>query len=367
MLEKGRISCPQLFFILFNLVGATALIFLPAITAGAAGPDAWAAPLLATLPGIILIYILVTLGSKFPGQTIIQYIQVILGSWAGRTLGLLYIFFFIHTNSLILREFGELIVSLVMPMTPLVVFQAIMIFICAMAIRGGLEVIARTIQLTISQATILLIAMLLLGIPEMNFENLLPVFENGVKPILAASFAPIGWRGEVILLAMMLPYIAAGSKQSKRCALWAVVAIGITLSLDAVANTAVFGSLVPRMTFPTFSLVRQVSLFGFIERIDAVLMAIWVVGMFGKIVIFYYGAVLGAAQLINARDYKFLVFPLGVLQAAWSIMMVDNSRELVEYITKIWPLLAYIFEYLIPTLLLVVVMLLKKKSPKAFS
>jgi hypothetical protein len=40
MLEKGKISCTQTVFLLANLVGVTAIIFLPAITSRDAGRDA---------------------------------------------------------------------------------------------------------------------------------------------------------------------------------------------------------------------------------------------------------------------------------------------------------------------------------------
>ena len=352
MLERGKISCTQTVYLLINLVGATAVVFLPAITAQDAGRDAWMVPVLTTLPGIYLALVIASLGKRHPGQTLIQYLQTALGSWLGKAAGLFYLFYFLHTNALIIREFGELMVTIIMPRTPLVVFHVTILLLCAWAIRGGLEVLARVMEFTWPVILILFMTAILLTANEIDPLRLLPVLENGLMPVISASLAPTGWRGEIILLAMFLPFMTR-PREGGLCAIIAVVAIGFILTADAMINTAVFGPVVERMTFPAFSLVRTVSVANFIERIDAVLVAVWVIGMFGKIALFYYAAVLGAAQLANVKDYRPLVVPVGVLLAALSIYVAGNSRELVEHIAQIWPLFAYLFEYIAPTLILI--------------
>ncbi|KJS15620.1 MAG: hypothetical protein VR69_12555 [Peptococcaceae bacterium BRH_c4b] len=352
MLEQGKISCAQAFYLLVNMVSSTAALFLPAIVTREAGRDAWLAPVLATIPGIYLALVIGALGKRFPGQTLIQYLQSALGTWPGRLAGVLYIFYFLHTNAIIIREFGELMVGLVLPGTPLPVMHGVMLLLCAWAIRGGLEVLARTLELTVPLIIFLYSTIIILTANQMNFYNLAPVLENGILPVIRGSLAPAGWWGEIILLAMFLPYLTKPG-EGRRCAILAVVAIGLILTYGAVANILVFGSAtVSRMTFPTFSLIREISLAGFLERIESLAVAIWVIGLFGKIALFYYAAVLGAAQLANLRTYRPLVLPVGVLLVALSILVVPSSVELVAHIAKVWPPFAYVFEYLIPTVLL---------------
>lgn len=353
MLERGRISCIQTVYMLINLVAATSVIFLPGITAAAGGRDAWLAPLLAIAPGTYLAFVIYSLGKRFPGLTLIEYLQVVLGAWAGKLAGILYIFFFIHTNAVIIREFGELLVSLVLPLTPLAVMQGIIVLLCAWAIRGGLEIQARVMEFSFPFLLFLFMAAILLAANEFHPGNLLPVLENGFKPVVRASLDPVGWKGEIILLAMILPFMARPDRGG-RCAYIAVTAIGIILAFDALANTAVFGSTVAHLTFPTFSLVRMVHIADFIERIESVLVAIWVISMFGKVSLFYYSTVIGIAQLAKLGDYKPLVLPVGVLLTALSLMVVGSSSELLAYITKGFYPFAYIFEFIIPTVLLAV-------------
>ncbi|MCL5057477.1 MAG: spore germination protein [Actinobacteria bacterium] len=353
MLERGRISCVQTVYMLMNVVGATSVVFLPGTSAAAGGRDAWMAPLLAIVPGIYLAFIIYLLGKRFPGRTLIEYLQMVLGAWTGKLAGLLYILFFLHTNAIIIREFGELLASLVLPLTPPAVTQVIILLLCAWAVRGGLEIQARVMEFAYPFVLVLLMAAILLTVNKIDFTNLLPILENGFKPVVRAFLNPMGWRGEIILLAMIFPFMARPD-QGGRCACIAVTAIGLILAVDAMINTVVFGPTVARLTFPTFSLVRMVNVADFIERIESVLVAIWVIGMFGKVALFYYATVIGIAQVAGLRDYRPLVLPVGVLLAALSLLVADNASELLAYITRGFYPYAYLFEYIIPTVLLAV-------------
>lgn len=49
-----------------NVVGATAVVFLPAIAAKFAGRDAWMTAVIATFPGVLVILLVTELGRRFP-------------------------------------------------------------------------------------------------------------------------------------------------------------------------------------------------------------------------------------------------------------------------------------------------------------
>ena len=350
MLENGKISGFQTILLLINLVTATAVMFVPSIATNIAGRDAWLAPLIATLPGIYQALIIGSLGKKFPGQTLIQYLQTVFYTWPGKTLGLLYLFFFLHTNAIIVREFGELITATIMPQTPQMVFNVAILLLCAYAIRGGLEVLARTIEIAIPFIIIIVVVLVALTAKDADLKNLLPILENGLLPVVNASLITFAWQGEIILLAMFLPYLAK-PEQGKRYAIIAQLLIGFLVSVDVIAMIAVLSSnQAATLSFPTYSLIRDYS----IGRSDAFVIIIWVTSLFGKIALFYYVTAIGTAQLFNLKDYRILVLPLGILLAALSILVVGNNVELSEYISKSFPPFAYVFEYIIPTIILVV-------------
>ena len=54
-------------------------------------------------------------------------------------------------------------------------------------------------------------------------------------------------------------------------------------------------------------------------------MAIWVVGAFVKISVFYYVAALGTAQWLNLSDYRPVVWPLGIIIVEFSFWSLPNT------------------------------------------
>lgn len=352
MQAKEKISSIQVIYLLVNVVGATAMVFLPSLVAAVAGRDAWLAPILATIPGIYVIFVVTALGRIFPGRTLVQYSEAILGPYLGKALAFLYVTFFLHINGIILREFGELMSSTILPRTPQVVLVSLMALLCAFAVYEGIEVLARVMELSYPLMLTLFAFLLVLVAGHMEAAHLLPVLEHGLRPVLLGSLDPIAWRCEVFLLAMLFPYLAR-QETARRDGTIAVVAIGIILTVDTLASTAVFGPTAARLTYPTFEMVRMAGLGTFLSRLDAVWMIIWIVSIFGKVGLFHFATVVGAANLLKTDDYRPLVAPLTILLVALALGQFGNVVEMAHWIVLTWPPYAYTFEIVLPTLLLV--------------
>ncbi|MQL51021.1 GerAB/ArcD/ProY family transporter [Desulfofundulus thermobenzoicus] len=352
MHERGKISGLQIVFLLINLVGATAMVYLPGITATEAGRDSWMVALLATLPGIYVILVVTALGKRFPNQTMIQYMETLLGPLAGKLLALIYILFFLHINGVIVREFGELVATAIMPTTPQVAFAVVLVMVCTYGVYQGLEVIARVMELIYPTILILFGLVLLLVSGHMDPGNLLPVMENGIKPVLRGSLDPIAWRGEVFTLAMLMPYLAR-PEIARRNGIIAIIAIGFILVVDAMTSTAVFGVSTGRLNYATFEIVRLAGFGQFLTRLDAIWIAIWVLSIFGKVGLFHFATVIGTAQLLRLKDHRVVLIPSSILLITMSLSQFDNVTEMVEFIVGAFIPYAYVIEIIIPTFLLI--------------
>lgn len=350
MLKKGELPSIALVFMLINVVGATAVEYLPAVASKFAKQDAWMTAVIATIPGIAVILIVTELGRRFPGKTIIEYLHDILGNWLGKTIGFLYLLFFIHTNGVVIREFSELLAGIIMPHTPIIVFHVVFVLLAAYAVRSGLEVISRLIVITIPWVLAIYGVIIIIGFLKGEFNHLLPMLENGFKPILLGSLTPSAWRGEVVILAMYLPYLSE-PRMGRTLGVWSVIFLGLLLTFNAIANTMVFGPETPRLVFPTFIVTHQVLNRGFF---DVVSIVVWLLGAFAKITQFYYVAVLGTAQLLSLKDYRSVTLSIGVILTALSILAIENSVAISAYITSGFPPFAYLFEWVIPLVLLLI-------------
>lgn len=365
VLEKGKVSSYQgIFLLLFTVVVSTAVLFVPEITAINAGRNSWISVLVvATAYGLLTALVIIKLGKIFPDKTLIEYLPIILGPILGKIIGAAYIFWFIHFNSVIVREFGDLLLTSFMPETPLISFIIILLILGAWATKEGLEVICRTNEFIFPFFILSVTFIFILTVHDADFTRLLPVMEHGMKPVIRGAWTPMAWRGQVIVATMFFPYLKDANNAGKFLT-YSIFLMGFVLTIATMFTTAMFGELTPYLTFPFFELARCVSIGRFFERMEALVLVMWVAGVTVKVATYYYISALGTAQLLGLSDYRPIVFPIGLLLGIWSLELFQNSSELIEWVTKVFPIYAYLFEIAIPLLLLIVALLRKKGGKK---
>jgi len=114
--------------------------------------------------------------------------------------------------------------------------------------------------------------------------------------------------------------------------------------------------------FPVFSLAYYIEVAAFIERVEAVVLALWVSGVTIKVAIWYYAGVLGITQIFGLKNYKPVVFPLGLILGVLSLIVFDNSTEAARFFAHEFPPYAFTFEIIIPIGLLILAVIRKKNS-----
>lgn len=367
MLEKGKISPRQTGELVFIGILATAILFVPAITAAMAGHDAWIACLVGSLLGLPTLILVLWLGRKHPGQTIFQYSEKVLGKWLGKLVGLAYVWIFLHLTSVVVREFGDFMTTSFMPDTPLSVFNFSLLLLGAWAVIAGLEVIARMNEFIILLVVSFLLLIIILSIDNWELNNLLPFFSRGPLPILAAAIVPASWHGEVVFLAVILPFMTRPNRAFIAGSM-GIFASAALLTTGVVGTLAVFGpELTASLRFPLHVFVRTINVGGFLTRFEVVVMVTWVAGVFIKTAIFYYCAALGLAQVLGLSEYRAVVMPLGIIMATLSISLFRDVTVLVEFLAHTWPVYSLSLFFLgLPLLLLVVTLVREKIFGKDF-
>ncbi|UKS27412.1 spore germination protein [Paenibacillus sp. HWE-109] len=297
MIEKGKISPLQLAILMHPTILATAALSVPSITIRTAGIDMWMTPLIASLVGFWMVYVVVRLHKAYPSLTFIEYSQTLLGPYGGKAIGILFLGALLFTNGLVLREYGEFISSSFLQETPMLIVITCMVSVCAYAIHAGLEVLSRTAQILIPVAVLIIFVMVILMIPDFELKQMFPIFGEGLLPPLLGSIVPSSWFSQFFVLAYLLPYVSHGEKILK----WgfiSVVSVLLTLLAINLSILFLFGTLTEGLNYAFLAAVRYISIADFLEHVESLLMAIWLIGIFIKVAIIYYATVLGIAQLL---------------------------------------------------------------------
>ena len=87
--------------VIMTLIGV-GIFSLPSQLAETAGTDAWFIIILGGLVSLVFINIIIALGNRFPGRTLPEYIEKILGKFFGKIIIIAYIVYFIIFSGTIL-------------------------------------------------------------------------------------------------------------------------------------------------------------------------------------------------------------------------------------------------------------------------
>ncbi|AHF05817.1 GerAB/ArcD/ProY family transporter [Desulfitobacterium metallireducens] len=360
MLEKGRITYKQLILLIFLSRIVTSISFLPGLNEPPANQDIWLSDLLFFPIQLFLASPIYLLWKRFPDQTIIQYSQTIAGK-VGKLVGLLIIWYFLHYTAITLAQYSFFLTSAVMPETPALFFMLSLILVCAYAARKGLEVIGRLSELFAPLIMISLILFLSLEVKDMNFKILTPLLEKGIFPVFHGSLIAASKTLEVLGLAMLLPYLNNRQKV-KPIFILSFALISLYLVLLTLPVVTMLGlELAKSSSFPCYSVIRLINVGDFLNRLESIHMAICSLGAFIKISFQYYLTVLGLSQLLELREYKPLVLPIGALLIPLSLLIGPNLVELQLFSSyKIFMGYSYFFILLIPSLLLLTAIIRRK-------
>jgi len=346
-----RISHFQLYCILLLLVGPVAFLETPNILIIHLGCNAWLAAIGTIVPGILLAamfqYIIKKSSQPFP-----LLLEEHLGKILGKLLGFLYIPAFLLASSFTLRLFVDFIVTNVLPQTPISVFIGVLLLVGLVAIKSGLENLARCCELVVILGLPFAFLIFLIAIIEnWNPGNLLPFARMDLT-----SFS-LGLSSCSYVLGKMLPVLSLAFfcprqekiRQVMLLAIFSYVALMLATTLATLMTLDTTMSNIA--TFPTFSTIRLLHIADFIRNIDIVFIGIWILGVFGSVSIPWFMACYTTQQLFALKDYRFLAAPSSLIIGVFSILMSKNIMELLAVSMHIIPLLYSFVFILLPFLL----------------
>ncbi|OIK11804.1 spore gernimation protein [Bacillus sp. MUM 116] len=361
-MEKGKISSFQMGIIMYATVLATAILVLPSAAGKSAKQDLWLSPIWASLIGFLSSWIFIKLNKMYPRENIIQYSERIIGKLAGKALGFLYLFLFLYENGFVLRDYAEFIITAFLPKTPLSVIFSSIVLVSALAVYGGIEVMARATLIFFPMLTFPLLIMIFLLLPDIEFHNILPIMGNGALPSIRGAIDVQSWLSDFFYVSFLLPFLKDREKGGKWGTI-SVIAVILTMVVTNLVTVFVLGDVTQIELFPVMNVVRYISLAGFFEHIESIIMAVWITGIFVKVSVIYYALSLGTAQWINVYDYKPFVLPLGFLQVLFGFWVTPNFQEMVSFASGSSIFYFFSMQIVLPLFLLLIA-LLKKLGDK---
>ncbi|KON68627.1 spore gernimation protein [Peribacillus butanolivorans] len=362
MLEKGKIGSRQLTILVILYTVGDSILVIPSIVASEAKQNGWVSGIFSVaIAPLLVVFLYDALRKCYPDLTLVEYSQKILGKWLGIAISLLFISYFFITTATYLREIGDFMTSQIMPDTPIQVIMFLFMSIVLMSARLGLEPLARSAEILFPFVVILLSSLMILLLPEIKFQNLQPVWEGGLKPVIRGSIPFIVFPFiESVAVLMILPFVSQKDRIRKSLFVGQLLAGSVLIIITMLAILVLGVDLTAKEIYPSYKLAQKINIANFLTRLEAILAIIWFITIFFRFSLFFYVTVLGLAQTLKLQDYRPLVFPFGMILLVFTLIMAPNTVYYSNFILEIWPFYAMTFGFLLPLLLLTIAKVHKK-------
>ena len=240
-----------------------------------AGRSAYLAPLLAFLPvgaGLLLAHLalrrlrdVTDLGGLFRRAA---------GERAGRALELLYALWLTLYAGFLLRAGADRFITTVYPGAGPWVFALTMAAVCLPAVAGPWRAVGRTAALLRPLLLAIPALLVLLALKDLRPELLLPVERADLLPNLRGALELANGLSAAVYLTVLAG--EAGPLRLRDFALWGGVLLALLAALTAACLAMLGPELTARMLHPFFMLVRDVSVLGALERVEPLVIGLWV-------------------------------------------------------------------------------------------
>jgi spore germination protein KB len=245
------------------------------------GKGAWLGVLPAGLVLVGLFFLVQSLCRQLrPGEGMAGLFLRVLGPVAGRAVLLVYALWFLFYTGFVLRSGAQRLTDTVYHQSSLDPFVLVMGALCLLVALGTLRAAARTAVMLRALLLGVLLAVFFLVIPNISVKNLLPLYFAETPGILLSAWPTLS----VGAIGAYLSFLEGYVERPKSATRWMWPSLILFLFICGILCLQVVGTfgenLSGQMSYPFFTMVRDVSLFNLAQRFEAIVIVLWVLADF---------------------------------------------------------------------------------------
>ncbi|WP_426446344.1 GerAB/ArcD/ProY family transporter [Paenibacillus sp. S-38] len=360
-MNKTVISVSQFQLLVMLYTIGTTILITPAGLAMEAKQDAWLAAAAGVAVGLPVVWLHSLVGRRLQGRDFTTYCQDVLGRWAGSAVIAFFVFFSFISSATLLAYVGNFLTTQILVDTPIEVIHLVFGALIVMAVRLGLETVARTAEIFFPWFLGLFGALCLLLLPQVEIDNVKPVFDTEPMVLLRAGITLVATSAlPLISFFTVIPSVRR-PERIRGAMLSANLAGGLFILIISFMSIAVLGAeLTERLMYPSYALAKKISVGKFIQRVEIIIAALWFISIFFKLTVYFYAGLVSLAKLAKLDSIRPLTLPLGMLLVIYGQVVYPNVHYMLEWDKKVWVPMMILLGFLLPLVLLTVETLRKK-------
>lgn len=306
---------------------APILRLLPRYAARISGSTAWLCPL-AALPGLILFVLFLNGYMKQckSGEGLGELILRTDGKIIGTAALVLIAAVLVMCSGFILLTGADRLISTIYPASGPWFFSLIMLTLGTIAALGPFKALPRAARIFSPVITLVLVIVLVFALYKADLNHLLPIRRAEPGKLLFSSLAVLEVYGGILTYTAIMEWQSRPGGGRTKGYIRRLCLICLLLTAVCAAVIGSYGAeLVSRFSHPFFSMIRDVELFSTVERIEAVVVALWVLPDFAV-----FSLMLSAASHLLRISFGFRPE-----SAAVPMLQMSNGRWIIPLVSAL--------------------------------
>ncbi len=360
-MKKDCISMRQLLVLLFAALLSPAIQVLPSETAAVAGAAGWLSSLVVLPPALGLCWVFFRLLERFPeGSGLADVVEMTLGKVVGKGVLLIYIVWALVLLCVNTRLYGQRFLATGYRNSSLLLFVAALLAVALWIAWGRLSAFARAGEVFYLILTITLGGVLLFSLFHVEWENVFPVWLEDTVPVLWSGVPVLGVLSYGVFGAVLSGGVTRRPGDKARAMKW-TAAFCLLLTALQFINLGNFGPyLIARMEQPFFMMVKGIGVQGAFQRVESVVIALWVLSDLVFIGLLTFSCCTLAKTCFGIKEAKYAAPVVALLTLAGSILLFSDAFSLDRFANSVVPAGNLLLGVVFPLVLLIIASLRKE-------
>lgn len=352
-----KISCSQ-FGSLIYLISLSSCLGNTANTLiDVANQDSWMSIFVSGIVGFIPFYVIIKLLEFKPELNIFEKNHYIFGKLIGNIINILLVLMFIFIAGAALWDLNNFISSQYLHKTPSLLIGIFMTITIIYLLTKDLFVMARTCFILFLIGFGLYFLGFIGLVSQIKLDRIMPILENGLIPPIKAGLMAVTYDILPLFVLTVIPKDKIDIKKTTNLFKWFYFS-GLVIFIIIFLIVSIFGyKLAAMYEYPAFHLLKNISLFGFFERVESIISLRWIFYLMTLILMSIYFGLEFIKKTFKINSKKIInliiiIFSLLILILSEYIFTNNTAKEyfmtnyfpyLSGFILGVIPIIIYIF------------------------
>ncbi|MNM92634.1 Spore germination protein [compost metagenome] len=239
--------------------------------------------------------------------------------------------------------------------TPADALSIMMLIAVICIVRSGVSVIGRCAEIIFYGLILIYFVNIFSFMVDAKYENILPMFENGLGPIFKGAYPMFSNPFLENILFLFLLGNMTNPEQWKKVVISSSLICGIMYaSVTFFAISLLGADVIANLTYPTYFIVRTISIADFFERYEIIVSMIFYLTIFFRMALLLYITAKNLTSIFGLKDYRSLLVPIALITISLQKDIWSNTVEATQMLKTAPIIHGGLFGLILPCILCVI-------------